>query len=97
MMGWFTSFPLDSIKSSIQGTFSVDTSPVATFDKSKSIGTLSASASHSNPSTLSVARTMLRQRGLAGLYSGVGPSLMRAFLVSSSRFAVYEWVLRELS
>jgi solute carrier family 25 carnitine/acylcarnitine transporter 20/29 len=40
---------------------------------------------------------LLRQKGVRGLYSGVAPSLIRAFLVSGSRFSAYEgalWLLR---
>jgi solute carrier family 25 carnitine/acylcarnitine transporter 20/29 len=40
---------------------------------------------------------LLRQKGVRGLYSGVTPSLARAFLVSGSRFSAYEgalWLLR---
>jgi solute carrier family 25 carnitine/acylcarnitine transporter 20/29 len=40
---------------------------------------------------------LLRKRGVRGLYSGVAPSLARAFLVSGSRFSAYEgalWLLR---
>lgn len=42
-------------------------------------------------------RTLLQTRGVAGLYSGVTPSIIRAFLVSGSRFTAYEsalWFLR---
>jgi len=45
------------------------------------------------PTAREVARSLLRQKGLAGLYSGVLPSITRAFLVSASRFMVYEGVL----
>jgi len=44
-----------------------------------------------------VATNLLREKGVAGLYSGVTPSLVRSFLVSGSRFSAYEfalWVLR---
>jgi solute carrier family 25 carnitine/acylcarnitine transporter 20/29 len=40
---------------------------------------------------------LLQQKGVRGLYSGVAPSLIRAFLVSGSRFSAYEgalWLLR---
>ena len=45
----------------------------------------------------SVARDLLRSRGVLGLYAGLMPSLARAFLVSSSRFSAYEltmWILK---
>ena len=40
---------------------------------------------------------LLKSKGILGLYSGVGPSIARAFLVSGSRFSAYEgalWLLR---
>ena len=40
---------------------------------------------------------LLQQKGVRGLYAGVAPSLIRAFLVSGSRFSAYEgalWLLR---
>ena len=47
--------------------------------------------------TVDVAKNIFRSRGIAGLYSGIVPSVSRAFLVSASRFSVYEfvrWILR---
>lgn len=41
-------------------------------------------------SALSVGRALLAKSGVRGLYSGVTPSLLRAFLVSGSRFSAYE-------
>ena len=40
-----------------------------------------------------LARDLIRSRGILGFYSGVAPSLIRAFIVSSSRFAAYEGML----
>jgi solute carrier family 25 carnitine/acylcarnitine transporter 20/29 len=37
---------------------------------------------------------ILGRRGLFGLYSGIVPSIMRAFIVSATRFSTYEYVLR---
>mmetsp|Transcript_13252 Transcript_13252/g.38565 ORF Transcript_13252/g.38565 Transcript_13252/m.38565 type:complete len:299 (-) Transcript_13252:167-1063(-) len=36
---------------------------------------------------------LFRTHGMAGLYRGVGPSLLRAFLVSGSRFSAYEFAM----
>lgn len=44
-----------------------------------------------------VAKGLMKTRGIRGLYSGVTPSIVRAFLVSGSRFSAYEgalWLLR---
>ena len=40
-----------------------------------------------------VFQTLLQTKGLRGLYLGVSPSIVRAFLVSGSRFTAYEGVL----
>lgn len=48
-------------------------------------------------STTAVFRDLLSTKGIGGLYSGVAPSIARAFLVSASRFSAYEgalWLLR---
>jgi solute carrier family 25 (mitochondrial carnitine/acylcarnitine transporter), member 20/29 len=52
---------------------------------------------NSRKSAPAVFRTLLVERGIKGLYSGVAPSIVRAFLVSGSRFTAYEaalWLLR---
>lgn len=44
-----------------------------------------------------VFRQLIAQRGFAGLYAGVAPSVLRAFIVSGTRFSAYEfavWMLR---
>ncbi len=42
---------------------------------------------------MDVFRDLIRRKGVRGLFSGVSPSIARAFLVSSSRFSAYEMVL----
>jgi solute carrier family 25 carnitine/acylcarnitine transporter 20/29 len=37
---------------------------------------------------------ILKTRGVASLYSGLAPSVFRAFLVSGSRFSAYEFAMR---
>lgn len=47
--------------------------------------------------SLEVFKGLMKTKGIRGLYSGVSPSIMRAFLVSGSRFSAYEsalWLLR---
>jgi len=39
---------------------------------------------------IQVALNIWKTKGLAGFYSGIYPSILRAFLVSSSRFTAYE-------
>jgi solute carrier family 25 carnitine/acylcarnitine transporter 20/29 len=46
---------------------------------------------------LRVFANLIQKRGVRGLFSGVSPSVARAFLVSGSRFSAYEgtlWLLR---
>ena len=45
---------------------------------------------YSQPSSLNIFRQIVSKGGLLGLYSGLGPSILRAFVVSSTRFSVYE-------
>lgn len=47
--------------------------------------------------SLDIMKDLLNTRGIRGLYKGVTPSIVRAFLVSGSRFSAYEgalWLLR---
>jgi solute carrier family 25 (mitochondrial carnitine/acylcarnitine transporter), member 20/29 len=56
-----------------------------------------SSPPHKKRSAWAMFRTLLVERGIRGLYSGVTPSIVRAFLVSGSRFTAYEaalWFLR---
>jgi len=52
-----------------------------------------ATPSDRPPSAVAVAREVLASKGLRGLYTGVTPSIARAFLVSASRFSAYELTL----
>lgn len=48
------------------------------------------------PSAKDIMQKLLKTKGIGGLYSGMGASVLRAFLVSSSRFSAYEcakWAL----
>ena len=48
------------------------------------------------PSAMQVAKYLINTKGFLGLYAGVIPSILRAFIVSSSRFSAYEttmWLL----
>jgi len=47
---------------------------------------------------MDVLRELYRTKGVSGLYAGVTPSIVRAFIVSGTRFSAYEfavWILRE--
>ena len=48
---------------------------------------------------IAVAMNLYQTKGFMGLYAGITPSIIRAFLVSGSRFSAYEsalWLLKEL-
>ena len=77
-LGWLVSFPLDCVKARVQG-----------HDRRAAAG----AGSHPPPRALAAARALYAERGLRGLYAGVAPSVARAFLVSSTRFSVYESAL----
>mmetsp|Transcript_2207 Transcript_2207/g.2648 ORF Transcript_2207/g.2648 Transcript_2207/m.2648 type:complete len:322 (-) Transcript_2207:14-979(-) len=44
--------------------------------------------------SMQVFKELIQTKGWKGLYSGVTPSIMRAFIVSSSRFTAYEMVVK---
>jgi len=74
---WFVSFPLDCIRARVQGK--------SLLVKNKTLTkTMNA---------FSVTRDIMVNRGFLALYSGVTPSIVRAFLVSGSRFSAYEGAL----
>lgn len=45
-------------------------------------------------SSMEIAEYLIRRKGIVGFYSGVTPSIVRAFLVSASRFSAYEVAIR---
>lgn len=80
-IGWLVSYPLDCIKGNLQGQ------PPGAYSTQLSL------AERKKHTFTAVAREILQTRGVLGLYSGVSLSLLRAFLVSASRFSCYEGVL----
>jgi len=91
--GWLSSFPLDVIKSIIQAChyFTIFFQPVANIQ-------LNQAQEFSTPykprlKIVNVAKSIWKEKGLRGFYSGITPSLVRAFLVSGIRFSAYESML----
>jgi solute carrier family 25 carnitine/acylcarnitine transporter 20/29 len=68
-IGWIISFPLDCIKSQIQGS-AIQSSPLGIIKSFKYV---------------------IDTKGILGIYRGLHVSVVRAFLVSSSRFSAYEY------
>jgi solute carrier family 25 (mitochondrial carnitine/acylcarnitine transporter), member 20/29 len=80
---WCASCPLDCIRAGVQGqSLEVVTPTTTTTTRSKSL--LSPSE---------VFQNLIQTRGIRGLYSGASASILRAFLVSGSRFSAYEMAL----
>ena len=80
---WFVSFPLDCVRAGVQAQ------PI---DPATNARTMPTGRSWQ------VLRSLIESKGVLGLYHGVTPSLLRAFLVSGSRFTAYEttlWLLGE--
>lgn len=80
-VGWLVSFPLDAVKTNIQ-SIRIDSS---------------SNLSLSSISIKDAAIKLMKERGFLNMYRGVAPSIIRAFIVSSSRFTVYETILWYLS
>jgi hypothetical protein len=80
---WFVSFPLDCVKAGIQGQTLSTVAENGERIKNDKLQKMNA-----------VFRDLIKTKGWRGLYAGVSPSIMRAFIVSSSRFSAYELVVK---
>eukprot|EP00979_Chaetoceros_neogracilis_P010963 scaffold2625_cov277-Chaetoceros_neogracile.AAC.14 len=83
---WFITFPLDCIKAGVQGQdlsrLTSQVSPTGEVLASQKL------------KSMDVLKDLLKTKGWRGLYSGVSPSIMRAFVVSGSRFSAYEFAVK---
>eukprot|EP00590_Aulacoseira_subarctica_P003507 CAMPEP_0172433498 /NCGR_PEP_ID=MMETSP1064-20121228/68398_1 /TAXON_ID=202472 /ORGANISM="Aulacoseira subarctica , Strain CCAP 1002/5" /LENGTH=291 /DNA_ID=CAMNT_0013181443 /DNA_START=38 /DNA_END=913 /DNA_ORIENTATION=- len=80
-LGWLCSFPLDSVRAQVQGQNIINNN--ATLQQ--------------KTKTFAIAQSLWKTKGFRGLFSGVTPSIVRAFLVSGSRFSAYEFAMRLLT
>ena len=87
---WFLTFPLDCVKAGVQGQV------LPRKGKHLSESNIKATTVPHKLGAFEVLRELLESKGWKGLYSGVSPSIMRAFLVSASRFSAYEIVSSQL-
>ena len=87
---WFLTFPLDCVKAGVQGQVLPRKGGHLSGSNVKAI------ALPRKLGAVAVLRNLLETKGWRGLYSGVTPSIMRAFLVSASRFSAYEIVSSQL-
>ena len=84
---WFVTFPLDCVKAGIQSQVlprKEIESNAKRIDVPRRVG------------ASDVLRNLLATKGWVGLYAGVSPSIMRAFIVSATRFTAYELVVSYL-
>ncbi len=89
---WFVSFPLDCVKAGVQGQ---SLSSVVGGDGNGNCNSGMRRIKNENlKSMATVYRELINSKGWRGLYSGVSPSIVRAFIVSSSRFTAYELVVK---
>jgi solute carrier family 25 carnitine/acylcarnitine transporter 20/29 len=86
--GWFVSLPLDVVKARIMA---VDLS------HPKSYGCDNMQRVRIESRIIPTIKLVLKERGMVGLYSGLTPSILRAFLVSASRFSAYEGAISMLN
>ena len=95
-IAWTVSFPLDCIRASVQGQPLIVASSARRKDATAGTPTIPAAASSSSSTTGSswqVARRLVASKGIMGLYAGASASILRAFLVSGTRFSAYEGML----
>lgn len=89
-LSWFMTFPLDCIRAGIQGQRL--TKPEQFINSCDQI--ICAGLTSKKISSIDVFKDIIKSKGLFGLYSGVAPTLARAFIVSATRFSAYEFALR---
>lgn len=77
---WAITFPLDCVRAGMQGQPILPSSSQSTVQFQKQ-------------GSLQILKDLLQTKGFTGLYAGVTPSIVRAFLVSGSRFSAYEGAL----
>lgn len=82
-MAWFLSFPFDFVKTQIQSQ------PLRTLSGSQATTHVPMKNS---PTLWRMVLHLCREKGLLGLYAGVTPTVLRSFMVSATRFSVYELV-----
>ena len=74
MAGWLSSYPLDVVKSNIQGALPGERKTFAYYIKQR-----------------------WSRGGISAFFAGVGPSVLRAFIVSGIRFSAYEMTITQLA
>ena len=88
---WASVFPLDVIKTRVQAqTLQSEVTPL--------LGTALVEGSAQNRlGAMEVARNAYKNDGMGVFFKGLGVCSIRAFIVNAAQWAVYEWIMRELS
>ncbi|PSS09100.1 hypothetical protein M430DRAFT_37179 [Amorphotheca resinae ATCC 22711] len=90
---WVSVFPLDVIKTRVQ------TQVLQPGSSSPLLGTgVSVDGTeHRRLGAIEIARNAYKKEGLGVFFRGLTICSVRAFIVNAAQFAVYEWIMRELS
>ncbi len=92
MAAGFANFPLDVIKANIQGQ------PLPRVPQQPQQGLLQSAGTERRRVTFwDAAKNCWARAGPRAFYAGLGPSMLRASLVSSSRFSAFEFAFNALS
>ncbi|PQE14405.1 solute carrier family 25 member 45 protein [Rutstroemia sp. NJR-2017a BBW] len=86
---WASVFPLDVIKTRVQAQVLHISTPET--------GTLLGSGVMQKKGAWEIARLAYRNEGAGVFFRGLGVCSLRAFIVNAAQWAVYEWIMRELS
>lgn len=85
---WASVFPLDVVKTRVQVQGQV---------QSGEAGLLLSTSVAQRKGALEIARQAYRNEGAGVFFRGLGVCSLRAFIVNAAQWAVYEWIMRELS
>ncbi|KAH8701727.1 solute carrier family 25 protein [Talaromyces proteolyticus] len=94
---WTSIFPLDVLKTRLQAQ-PLHTIAIEQASEIQPLVRQSSSSSTRSPlSSLEIARQAYRAEGLQVFFRGLGTCNIRAFIVNAIQWAVYEWLMKELS
>ncbi|KAG6018073.1 hypothetical protein E4U54_004612 [Claviceps lovelessii] len=92
---WASVFPLDTVKTRLQVQHSGLPSETSTL--TRRLKTVHGHAAAHSLGSLGTARVLFRGGGLSIFFRGLTVCSIRAFVVNAAQWAVYEWVMMELS
>jgi len=87
VVSWASIFPLDVIKTRVQMQVSRESTPI--------LGSLVAGGRKLG--AIEIAKNAYKNEGLEVFFRGLAVCSVRAFFVNAAQWAVYEWLMRELS